>query len=478
MTRLSRRGFLRGSGALTALGGTGLLGLMANRAAHAADTSGYKAIVCVFLYGGMDQFDTLLPTDEASYQALRDVRGPFLDRYDAQAGGSSRARDAILTLNPENAVDFGGRGFGLPRELAGLHGLFEAGNAAIVTDVGPLIEPASRDAIESGRVRIPDRLFSHNDQQSTWMSLGTEGTQFGWGGLMASHAAQSAPSENSAFSAISTTGNQVFLSGDTVRQYSAPVGGSSGIAYLGEEWLLGYNEGSDEARRLLDQHLRGLDVDPASLFRADILDMGNRAVEIDRQFREAYALRPEFRTPEPDSNWLAFQLRTVAEMIAVQNTLNVSRQVFLVGIGGFDTHSNQAGDMPYLHGQISEGLVYFAQLLNEIGRFNDVVTFTASEFGRTLLVNGDGTDHGWAGHQFVMGGPVRGRRIYGDVADYDLDSQRYWESGGRPVPTTSVDQFAATLGRWFGLNNGELAEIFPNLANFDTADLGFMGVSV
>lgn len=470
----SRRHFLRGSGALSVLGGTGLLNLMASQKAFAADTGGYKAIVCIFLFGGMDHFDTLLPVDQESYNDLVARRSDFLDTYQSEAGGSSRERDALIELQLDNAADFGGRRFGLPRQLQPVASMFNAGEAAIVSGIGPLIEPVTRSTVRSDRANLPDRLFSHNDQQSTWMALGVEGSRLGWGGQFADRALRSSTNANPAFASLSTAGNQVFLSGETARQYAVPSGGSSGISYLSSTNYIGSGSGGDQARSLLREHLRGLGVDQDNLFERDAADIVSRAVLIDEQFRSALDLRQQVTTPVPANNRLASQLRTIAETITVRQYLDAPRQVFFASMGGFDTHSGQANTLPRLHAQIAEALAFFNAALKEIGAFNDVVTFTASEFGRTLLINGDGSDHGWAGTQFVMGGPVVGRRLYGTFPSYDVDSEEYWNRGGRPIPTVSVDQFAATLGRWFGLSGSELSEIFPNLSNFNESNIGFV----
>ena len=168
-------------------------------------------------------------------------------------------------------------------------------------------------------------------------------------------------------------------------------------------------------------------------------------------------------------------MRSVAETIKIRQFLNVSRQMFYVSTGGYDTHSNQANSIGDLHSQLAAAISSFREAMIEIGEWNNVVVFTASDFGRTVIDNGNGTDHGWGGHHFVAGGDVQGKRLYGEVPFADVDSSSYTKSRGRLIPTTSVEQYAATMGSWFGLDSGELRAALPNLNNFNQTDLGFMG---
>ncbi len=472
MARLDRRTFLRGSGALSFLGGAGALGLMGAPSAWAADTTGYKALVCIFLFGGMDNFDTVMPTDAESWSAFENLRADFLSTYGAPEN-SSRARANLLAINPGNSDRFGGRSFGLPRELALLQGMFEAGEAAIVGNVGPLVEPATRSQFEAGSARLPERLFSHNDQQSTWMTLGTEGARLGWGGRFADAVINSSGSINPSFVAVSGTSSGTFLNGDIARPYTMPFGGPREIDYLRRRDYLGRSEGADEAREILRRYLAGTGRDPGNLYARDVLDGFRRAVELDDDIRNIRDQAVPLATQFPGSR-LGRQLQTIAETINLRGALTLNRQVFFASTGGYDTHSGQAGRLPGLHGDLAGSLAAFSAALKEMGVFNEVTTFTASDFGRSLIINGDGSDHGWAGHHFVIGGAVRGRQLYGDVPLYEPEGEGYQGNRGRPIPSVSVDQYAATLGRWFGLSQGELAGIFPNLANFDTPDLGFM----
>ncbi len=472
MTDMNRRNFLS---ATSAVGLLGLSGAMANlsNVAHAANVDGYKALVCVYLDGGMDHADTILPYDQNSHNALKSIRGGLFDRYGVGSGTSSRDIENLLQLNPVNAGDFGGRQFALPRELQPLKSLFDDGNAAIIGNVGPLVEPLTRTSFENSGTAKPKRLFSHNDQSSVWLSQGTEGTMYGWGGKFADIMTAAQSAGNDRFAAVSADANTVFLAGERVRQFAAPVGGASNYNYLTKPWLLSSGSRSDKARSLLKEHFAAQDMDASNLYMRDLMGYNRRSVENLDEFLPALETAPSLNTTFPD-NKFADQLKTVAETISVQQSLNVSRQVFYVRLGGFDTHDSQAHELPALHTILAQGIAAFYSALGELGLLNEVTLFTTSEFGRTTVDNGDGTDHGWGGHQFVIGGAVNGNRIYGELPVADLSAAQYTSDSGRMIPSVSVDQYASTLGSWFGLSQPELQSIFPNLVNFSSQNLGFI----
>ncbi len=472
MSNFSRRSFLTASGAIGLLGGSGLLNIV-NNTAHAANTSGYKALVCVFLKGGMDHADTILPYDQASHQALAGLRQDLFSAYGVGTGTSSRDRENLLELVPDNDADFGGRRFALPPELSPIKDLFDAGNAAIIGNVGPLIEPTSRTAMSNHSAQIPKRLFSHNDQQSTWMSQSTEGAQYGWGGRFADATSGSDLDGAGRFAAISTSGNDVFLSGENIRQFSAPRKSSDSIRYLSQRWYLGSGSSSDAARQLLKEHFSNSGLDNSNIFMKDHATYNARAISNLDVFLPALEAAGDFGSEIPSTK-LGKQLQTVARTISVNQQLGTNRQVFYVTMGGFDTHSNQARSLPELHTQLAQAISGFYAALASINMQNSVTLFTASDFGRTTVDNGDGTDHGWGAHHFVVGDAVQGRRIYGTIPEADLSSEAYTASRGRLIPSVSVDQYAATLGSWFGLADSELHAVLPNLQNFSDGNLGFV----
>ncbi len=475
MANINRRRFLQSSSAMGFAAGTGLLAAMGSSRAFAADTSGYKALVCVFFKGGMDSLDLILPKDAASHDALAALRPGLFGAYGVGSGASSRDRENILKINPSNSSDFGGREFGFAPEMSGLQSLFEAGDAAILGNVGPLIEPTTRASMDNFSAQIPDRLFSHNDQQSTWMSFGTEGAQSGWGGRFIEAALKEDAISNSTFAAISTSGNDVFLSGDNVRQFSAPSNPQS-ADILRQKWRLGSGYNSDAARAILRDHLASSGIESTNLFGQDLIGVNSRAIQNVETYKAAIEGGTAVATVFPESK-LGGQLKTVANTIAVRNALNVRRQIFFVSIGGFDTHDSQKNSMPGLQTEISTSITAFQAAMVELGLSDSVTLFTGSDFGRTAIDNGDGTDHGWGAHHFIVGGAVQGKRIYGALPEYDLSSQAYTESRGRLIPSVSVDQYAATLGGWFGLDQGEINEALPNLSNFTQKDLGFFSAN-
>ncbi len=452
---LNRRSFLTSSASvLTAASLGGIANSLTGFQAQAADTSGYKALVCLFLLGGMDNHDTLLPYDQSSYDRYAQIRSSFIGSY-----GGSRDRNNLLALSPDNASAFDGREFALPPQMAGLHNLFQQGNAAIVGNVGPLIQPTSLTQFQTEAVPLPPRLFSHNDQQSTWQSSSPEGAQYGWGGRFADAVLAAGANISPVFTNISSRGNELFLTGETVTSYQVTEEGAATVEIV--DFLGDIN--SDAMLPVLD-HMRAVNFMGANLLEQDLAVAAQTSFDANALYNHASADIPVMTTVFPD-NFLSRQLQNVARTIAIRDTLQVNRQIFFVALGGFDTHATQAQSLPGLHGLIDSSVTAFFNATQELGVDQDVTLFTTSEFGRTLAENGDGTDHGWGGHQFVVGGAVQGRQILGDVpvADFghELDS-----GGGRLIPTTSVEQFAAPLGRWFGLTDAEVLNSLPNRANF------------
>jgi len=473
----NRRSFIKGlggAGALSFLGGTSILSAIGTNA-FAADVSGYKAIVCLFMHGGQDCHDTVLPYDQVSYDTYIQLRSGILSEYEAKQGGSNRTLARLLALNPNNAANFGGRQFALPDELGPIKTLFDAGNAAILGNVGPLVEPLSRTDFNNGIKSAPKQLFSHNDQQSTWMSNAPEGAILGWGGKFADAALASGANQNESFTAVSTDGINVFLSGQDVQQYNLNTDGPpqvNGLKNFGSA-LLGTGANSALAKQLLENHYRSIGLSSSNLIKRDLSAISDRAFTLNETFANALANAPNLLTQFPNTN-TGQQLMSIASTINIRNSLGVGRQVFFVGMGGFDTHDDQATALPNQQKRYADAIGAFYQATVEMGIENNVTLFTASDFGRALLENGNGTDHGWGGHHFIVGGAVNGNNIYGNLPEYIIGHEQ--DAGnGRLIPQISVEQYAATLGKWFGLTDVELASALPNLANFVVKDLGFMG---
>jgi len=467
---MNRRHFLSATAGLALSSQLFTPRLIPSAHAQAAGQNGYKALVCIFLFGGMDQADTVLPFDQTNYDRLAALRPGLFDAYDAGASTSSRNRSNLIELTPDNAADFGTRRFALPPQMSGMAELFDAGDMAIVGNVGPLIEPVDRDGFENETVALPKRLFSHNDQQSTWMSFGTEGTQYGWGGKFADAVVGNS---NPLFTSIGLSGNDVFLSGENIRPFlttSSEFGRALNIVEF--RWFSGYGERYDNMRTALDDFYGQNDFSHQDLLRMDAGNISAQGIENVKTFSSALEGASNFDGLFPDTN-LGKQLQTVAETISARGSLDVQRQLFYTGMGGFDTHSDQTQSIPRLHQELSDAMKAFRDVMTAENLWNDVTVFTASDFGRTTIDNGDGTDHGWGAHQFVMGGAVQGRQIYGTVPPPVLDMAQYTVQGGRLIPTVSVDEYAATLGSWLGVTDTQLSGILPNLGNF-TGGVGFV----
>ncbi|RPH67627.1 MAG: DUF1501 domain-containing protein [Burkholderiales bacterium] len=464
----SRREFLRTSSLLSVLGPAGVpfaMNLATIGAAAAQAVDDYRALVCVFFFGGNDHHNTVLATDAASWAEYQRLRATPPDPIALPAPGVDGGVLPIVPNTPQS-----GREFALHPNLGPLKTLFDAGRAAVVANVGPLVAPMTKAQYSGGGVPRPPKLFSHNDQQSTWQAYAPEGARFGWGGRMGDLLA----SRNAAstFTCMSVSGNAVWLAGQSTLQYQAGPNGGTAIAGLSGS-LFGSSGAGSVLRSIIT-------ADRPHLFERELNRVTARSIEAQAALSQAMlpATSLEAAPVVPgttQANPLAAQLLTVARVIGGRAALGAKRQVFFVSIGGFDTHDAQRVNQGNLMTRIGQALEYFDRLLASpaVNALSEVTLFTASDFGRTLTSNGDGTDHGWGAHHFVTGGAVRGKDIYGryPVIGVNTDDD---VGQGRLLPAVSVDQYAATLGRWFGLSGAQLDEVFPNLRNFPLADLGFM----
>lgn len=463
----SRRKFLKSAGA-AALGSTLAYGGPTALTSHAADVSGYKALVCIFLLGGLDNYDLLIPYDQSSYDSFALKRQELYEQP-----GSNRDRGQLLPLNPANAADFGTRQFALPPEMSQLASLFGSGEAAIIGNVGPLIEPTNRQSFLDQSVLLPPRLFSHNDQQATWQAIAPEGAQLGWGGLFGDAVLNSgANSGGPEFTTIASSNVGAFLTGNLASPYQITLEGSPRVQFL-NSFLDGENDPEfDDFFRAVQSQLSAEGFNSDRILERDYTSKVQRSATANARYDEALNGAFAFNTAF-GADPLGAQLEAVARTISIRSGLFASRQIFFVGLGGFDTHSDQMTDLPGLLQIIDNGLSSFHQAMGELGLQDSVTTFTASDFGRTLAINGDGTDHGWGANHIAVGGAVNGNRIYGDVplAEFETDTD---SGSGRLIPTTAVEEFAAPLGRWFGLSEDEIAAALPGLSNFSGAPLAFI----
>jgi len=458
---LNRRAFLKRSGKVTAAASaTSVVASVTSVAAAltsfdlmAAGADDYKAIVCVYLLGGLDNYDTVLPYDEASYDKYVSLRPSLMARYQG-----SRDRSKLLPLKPLNDTQHQARSFALPAEMPNLAHMFNQGNAALVANVGPLLASTNATTFEQESVTLPQRLFSHNDQQAAWLSGSMNQARFGWGGAFSDHFIRQGANVSPEFSAITTGDNALFLTGKRSTAFQIDPEGPQYIDALAE------SRGDRRLNRLLNEHFLASDNELALLAEQDVANAFQQSLVSNRKYNKSVA---EFDSVKYlfDEGDLTNQLKVVAQTIAARNRLGVKRQVFIVGIDGFDTHSDQAQDLPQLQTDLDQGVANFYKALEELELTNNVTLFTASEFGRTLSVNDDGTDHGWGGHHFVVGGAVKGQKIYGQIPE--LGYGHALDAGhGRLIPTLSIEQMAEPIGRWFGLDDAALAEALPSLNRF------------
>ncbi|MEO8154289.1 MAG: DUF1501 domain-containing protein [Rhizobacter sp.] len=501
----SRRLFLRHAGAMSTLGAAAPLAinLSALGTAAAQSAADYKALVCIFLFGGNDSMNMVLPTDTASWANYTTVRNQAPDSIALLApgivplgtapAGSPGRLGGVLPINPAHAQ---GRTFALHPVMGTLQNMFDTDKRlAILPNVGPLIMPTNKVQYGTASFPKPVNLYSHNDQQNTWQSFKPEGSTQGWGGLMGDLLASQ--NGRQVFTAISTSGNAVWLSGQTVRQYQVGATGAIRMGTSGTGNTVYGNADVGLAMRNIVRGTRG-----THPFERDLADINVRSIDAEETLRSALKdpTNALFGTPgvTPDpklqydnpltgaksTNSLAQQLQTVARMIDASAATGISakRQVFFVSIGGFDTHDAQNRGHADLYARLAHAMRYFDNTLAAMGALNKVTTFTASDFGRTFTSNGDGTDHGWGAHHFVMGGAVKGGDLYGafpvlgakNANNNNFDSSDDQLGNGALLPTTSVDQLGATLAKWFGVSDTDALSVFPHLSAFTQKDLGFM----
>ena len=438
--------------------------------AQAAGTGGfsdYKALVCLFMFGGNDSWNMVVPTSTAEYNAYSRSRG----------GGTASSlaidRAALLPITRAGQVA-GDPTFGFHPSMTGARDLFASGRLAVLPNVGPLVRPTTKaqyqTAASSGH-QLPPQLFSHNDQQDQWHSLrGRVVMRSGWAGRVADLLAAQTGSQQLALN-VSLAGQTLFQAGEVARPYVSGANGAASFTGFGTTGVNGGRRTSYEAV---------LNASTASttntMYERSFAAVQRRALQYADRVNAAIAAGPNFAAlPNTGVTLtpLQTQLRTVAKMIASRAQLSMSRQIFFVSVGGFDQHDTLLADQPGLLTNVSNSMKMFHDAMGEIGMHNSVTMFTHSDFGRTLTSNGDGSDHAWGGVQLVAGGAVRGGRFYGDYPLLEIGSTLEI-GGGRIIPTVSVDQYAATLARWFGVADADLAKVAPSIGNFAQRDLGFL----
>ena len=424
----------------------------------------YKALVCVFLFGGNDSWNMLVPTSAAEY-----------DSYFAARGGgtaSSLAIDkaSLLPLSPLDALP-NGLTLGLHPAMAGVQQLFAAGRAALIANVGPLIRPTTKAQYQTPGWELPPQLFSHNDQQDQWHTLrGKALLKSGWCGRVADVLGSQTLSQQLPLN-VSLAGQTLFQAGNVATPYVMGANGATTFSGFGTSGVtLGRRQSFEAIASATYNTLYERGYAAVQKRAVQYADLVNTQLTAARDFT-ALPLNPPAGTTLSS---LQQQLRTVARLIDRRAALGMSRQVFFVSAGGFDSHDDLLADQPGLLGNVSVSLKSFHDALTEIGIEGSVTAFTHSDFGRTLTSNGDGSDHGWGGNQIVVGGAVRGQQIYGNYPSLMINGAQD-VGGGRLIPGLAVDQYAATLARWFGVSDTLLPQVAPNVANFAQPVLGFLG---
>jgi uncharacterized protein (DUF1501 family) len=450
---MNKREFLKTSAALGL--GSGLSAFTQLSAlAQATTGNDYRALVCLFMFGGNDSNNLVVPYELSDY-----------GRYARVRSNLALPRDSLLPISPSNTA---GIRYGMHPSMAGLAGLFNgasgtAGKAAIVANSGPLMVPTSKAQWSARSVPVPDNLFSHSDQQSQWQSAIYERPTNGWGGRLAERLVDDT-TLNRGYSVLSVTGGNLWETGDrTLSAYKVSATGRFGFDFY-------QPSGNDPLSLAITQTLAETH---QHLFEQGFVDVMGRSIEVQRVLTQALA-GTTLATKFPATG-LGNQLQMVARLIAARNKLGLKKQCFFCSIGGFDTHGDdQLARQAQLLGEISEAVTAFYAATVELAVADSVTTFTASDFGRTFSSNGQGSDHGWGSHHLVVGGAVQGGKMYGQFPNHTIGGPDDSSNQGTWIPTTSTEAYAATLGRWFGADDAVLAQVFPRLQYFN-GNVGFLG---
>ena len=454
MNRNERRRFLKlgaktMTGAGLALGANPMWTLAQAAESNFYDGADYRALVCVYLDGGSDGFNLMVPTGTAEYNEYRQSRQEL-----------AVGRDRLLNLSTVTGNN-GQLGFNSSAEP--LYNLYQENRLAMISNVGNLIVPTTAGEYEDKAVPLPAQLFSHADQEIQWQQLQGRGRgEQGWGAAAAKHLATY--QERDYLTSVSLAGSNYWQTGSGQRPFSMKETGLIDFAGLNphNEWEQPRAEAYRRVMKLQQEHM----------FSSAYADVQNRALRITAELGAVLHTNGAIITEPPAENSLAAQLNQVAQLIAARGQLGMRRQIFYVRMKGFDVHDHQIHKEPWLFSELAKAMSYFQESLDQIGEADNVTTFTASDFGRSLTGNGDGTDHGWGNHMMVMGSAVKGGDVYGTMPRMDVNGPDAIQNG-RVVPTLASAQYAATLLRWMGLPEDELHVALPTLANFQTSDLGF-----
>jgi uncharacterized protein (DUF1501 family) len=437
----SRRDFLAlGCRTISTLGAAAAFGQAGLVSAKAATTNDYKALVCIFFFGGNDGNNLLIPADDSA------------KNYTYTTYKSLRQNLAIPQASLANLQN----GFGLHPSLAPLLPLYNAKQLALVANVGTLVRPLTRDS-KGGLVGpLPVNLFSHSDQQTEWQNLVPQGgSTSGWEGRLADKIANTGTIP----AAIGVGGSALQLVGQTTQP--------AAISLNGFSLLAGTDPGATALQNMLNLNSGVTLIQGAQ-------NSLNNAIGVAKAVDSAVNGGTSVGTfPNTD---IGSQLAQVAQIIQVQAKLGANRQIFFCSQGGFDTHSDQLSQQGQLMGNLAGALVAFNNAMVTLGQVNNVTTFTESEFSRTFQPNGNaGTDHAWGSNHIVMGGAVQGQQVLGTYPTLALNGPDDSGSGrGNWIPSTSIDQYGAALANWFGMQPGDASYVFPNLQYFPAGPLKLM----
>jgi uncharacterized protein (DUF1501 family) len=445
----SRREFLKDTiRSVTALAGVGSMAKFGEMNALATG-SNYQALVCVFLLGGNDGHNTVVPitTAQQNYSLYQQARG-----------GLAISQGSLLPI--ANGSDT----YGLHPSLVEIQGLYNQGKAAVLANVGMLVQPITRaQYLTNNGAIVPSALFSHSDQSSQWQTGIPAGNgSSGWGGRITD--LMQTQNSGAIFPAVTaTTGCQLFCTGVETFPASVPPTGMSTLS------VNLTSTGTGQAMQQLLTFDNGVQLVQAA---NGIMTRGNAYANTLTGLLSGVTLHTQF----PAGNPLGAQLQTVAKVMAVRNQLGLTRQIFFCMLDGFDTHASQVETQTPLLQQLSQAVLAFYQATVELGIDSSVTTFTASEFGRTLTPSGaDGSDHAWGNHHFIIGSGVKGGQFYGNFPLLVPGGANDANTRGVLIPTTAVDQYGSTLAQWFGVAPTNLPQVFPNIANFGSNKLGFLG---
>ncbi|HVS51622.1 MAG TPA: DUF1501 domain-containing protein [Opitutaceae bacterium] len=471
---LSRRKFL--GACCASVGATGMLsalaqlrligavaspenGSLASAALAPAPQSDFKALVCLFLAGGNDANNLIVPADATTYAAYATGRGAL-----------ALPQSSLLSIAPRTSD---GRSWGLHPAMTELKALFDQGKLAVLANVGTLAYPLTQAQYNSGSVPKPSQLFSHDDQQVEWQSsIADKPFATGWGGRLAD-LTNAFNTNNRVSMSLSLNGQNSFQVGKNVAQYS--VGTNGAIALTGAGTGTSVNGIRTSAMNDI------LAAQNANLFETAFSGMTSGAISNSALLSSIITGTSPFTSFFTGLNSsLSQQLHMIARLVNAQSQLGLKRQVFFARVGGFDLHDSQvtlgntaSGAHANLLRDLSQSLNAFYNAVSSIGAQNQVTTFTASDFGRTYNTNGDGSDHGWGSHHFILGGAVNGGDIYGKMPTFAINGPD--DTGrGRWIPTTSVDEYSATLATWFGVSATDLPVVLPNIGRFANPNLGFV----